>query len=92
MGFDDVYMSRDGKYLIAIKKQNLTVYDIMGNYLVSVNSEWISSDDGLDYLCAMNRCFQKVDITCVMGRSGSKIFILMLKKIIEANYDIDIEF
>ncbi len=46
-GFDNVYMSKDGKYLIAVKWQNLTVYDIKGNSLVSVNSDQISSEDGL---------------------------------------------
>ena len=46
-GFDDVYMSSDGKYLIAVKWHNLTVFDITGNEVVSVDSEQISSDDGL---------------------------------------------
>ena len=46
-GFEDVYMSSDGKYLIAVKWHNLTVFDITGNEVVSVDSEQISSDDGL---------------------------------------------
>ncbi|MDE6750727.1 MAG: hypothetical protein K2K21_16940 [Lachnospiraceae bacterium] len=45
LGFDDAYMSKDGKYLIAVKWHNLTVFDIMGNPLVSINSDQISPDN-----------------------------------------------
>lgn len=40
-GFDNISMSRDGKYLIANKWQNVTVFDIIGNPLVSVNGSEI---------------------------------------------------
>lgn len=46
-GFDNVSMSKGGKYLIADKWQNVTVFDIMGNSLVSVNGSevrLVSSD------------------------------------------------
>lgn len=46
-GFDDVYMSQDGNYLTAVGWKNLEVLDTMGNVLVSVNDEQISSENGL---------------------------------------------
>lgn len=44
-GFDDVYMSQDGKYLTAVRWKNLEVFDTMGNVLVNVNDEQIYSDN-----------------------------------------------
>ena len=43
-GFDNAFISKDGKYLMAIRNGNLTIFDIKGNPLTSIDSNDIYPD------------------------------------------------
>lgn len=48
-GYADVCMSRDGKYLTAIKEGMLTVFDVKGNPLMSIDYHNIKPTERLEY-------------------------------------------
>ncbi len=91
-GFDDVYMSKDGKYLTAVKWQNLIVFDIKGNALVSVSNKQIDPEDGLlmrhEHLPLQDRY-----VVCD-GVIRFRDFYVNVeeKKVIGVSYDTDVEF
>ena len=49
-GFDDAYVSGDGKYFTALTGGSLTVFDISGNPLTSIDCSNISPLRGSDYI------------------------------------------
>lgn len=91
-GFEDVYMSRDGKYLIAVKWHNLTVFDITGNEVVSVDSEQISSDDGLHIRSQQIPSEHKYEMCDEVIRFRNFYVNVMTKVVIGSKYDAQVEF
>ncbi len=47
--FDTVYISEDGKYITAVKNGSVTVFDINGNSLVSIEYTGITSNNTIEY-------------------------------------------
>lgn len=91
-GFEDAYMSKDGKYLIAVKWHNLTVFDITGNVMVSVNSEQISSDDGL-YIRNHQIHSEHRYVMCDEVIRFRNFYVNVKEKtIIGSNFDAEVEF
>jgi len=91
-GFEDVYMSRDGKYLIAVKWHNLTVFDITGNEVVSVDSEQISSDDGLHIRSQQIHSEHRYEMGDGVIRFRNFYVNVMEKAAIGSKYDAKVEF
>lgn len=91
-GFDDVYMSSDGKYLIAIKWHNLTVFDIAGNEVVSVDSEQISSDDGLHIRNQQIHSEHKYDVCDEVIRFRDFYVNVKEKTVIGSHFNTEVEF
>lgn len=91
-GFEDVYMSRDGKYLIAVKWHNLTVFDITGNEVVSVDSEQISSDDGLHIRSQQIHSEHRYEMGDGVIRFRNFYVNVMEKVAIGSKYDAKVEF
>lgn len=91
-GFDDVYMSKDGKYLIAVKWHNLTVFDIMGNAMVSVNSEQISSEDGLNIRKQQIHSEHRYDVCAEVIRFRNFYVNVKEKMVIGSNFNAEVEF
>ncbi len=91
-GFDDVYMSRDGKYLTAVKWQNLTVFDIKGNTLVSVGDKQIDPGDGLHMRCQHLTLQDRYVVYDGVIRFRDFYVNVKEKKVIGASYDTDVEF
>ena len=91
-GFEDVYMSRDGKYLIAVKWHNLTVFDITGNEVVSVDSEQISSDDGLHIRNQQIHSEHKYDVCDEVIRFRDFYVNIKKKTVIGSHFNAEVEF
>ena len=91
-GFEDVYMSSDGKYLIAVKWHNLTVFDITGNEVVSVDSERISSDDGLHIRNQQIHSEHKYDVCDEVIRFRDFYVNVKEKTVIGSHFNTEVEF
>lgn len=91
-GFEDVYMSKDGKYLIAVKWHNVTVFDITGNAMVSVNSEQISSEDGLQIRSQQVYSEHKYDVCDEVIRFRDFYVNVKEKMVIGSNFDAEVVF
>ena len=85
-------MSKDGKYLIAVKWQNLAMFDIMGNSLISVDSELISSDVGLLMRCQQIPSERRYDVCDEVIRFRDFYVNVKEKMVIGSDYDAGIEF
>lgn len=91
-GFEDVYMSSDGKYLVAVKWHNLTVFDIAGNEVVSVESEQISSDDGLHIRNQQIHSEHKYDVCDEVIRFREFYVNVKEKTVIGSHFNTEVEF
>lgn len=91
-GFEDVYMSKDGKYLIAVKWHNVTVFDILGNAMVSVDSEQISSEDGLYIRSQQIHSEHKYDVCDDVIRFNNFYVNVDEKVVIGSNLNAEITF
>lgn len=91
-GFEDVYMSSDGKYLIAVKWHNLTVFDIAGNEVVSVDSEQISSDDGLHIRSQQIHSEHKYDVCDEVIRFRDFYVNVKEKTVIGSHFNAEVKF
>ena len=91
-GFEDVYMSSDGKYLIAVKWHNLTVFDITGNEVVSVDSEQISSDDGLHIRNQQIHSEHKYDVCDEVIRFRDFYVNVKEKTVIGSHFNTEVKF
>ena len=91
-GFEDVYMSSDGKYLVAVKWHNLTVFDIAGNEVVSVESEQISSDDGLHIRNQQIHSEHKYDVCDEVIRFREFYVNEKEKTVIGSHFNTEVEF
>lgn len=91
-GFEDIYMSSDGKYLIAVKWHNLTVFDIVGNEVVSVDSEQISADDGLHIRSQQIHSEHRYEMCDEVIRFRNFYVNVMEKVVIGSNYGAEVKF